>query len=94
MKIWPALALLAAVGSGGFWAGHRIADGKHAAELLRQEEAQRVLVEQAHRKEQQRLAAMRERDALARRLEEAAYADPDADRPALSAGSVRRLNSR
>lgn len=96
MNPWPILAALSLAiltGLGGYWTGYRVADGKHAVAMLEAQEKERSAANAVFRKEQQRLAVQRERDELARQLEEQAYADPDADRPAFSRGSVQRINS-
>lgn len=92
--ILAALALCAVTGTGGYHLGYGAAEDDQA---LRVAEAQRRMIraaEDASRAEAERLALQAERDALALELEDAARADPDASRPALSAGSVRRLNQR
>lgn len=92
--ILAALALSALTG----WQGYRMGvSAEETRQALLLTDAQRRAIERtndANRAEAERLALQAERDALALELEDLARADPDASRPALSAGSVRRLNSR
>ena len=97
MKPWPILAALSLAiltGIGGYWTGWQVADGRHAAALLKQQKATMEAAEQASRKEAERLEAQAERDALARQLEDQAYADHDGGICSLPVGRVQRLNRR
>lgn len=79
---------------GGFLTGR---DYEANQQALRVAEAQRRAIEktnEANRTEAERLALEQERDRLAEELEDAARQDPDANRPALGIGSVRRLQQR
>jgi hypothetical protein len=74
--------------------GSQASDARYRAEQAR---LQAVLFETAERLsliEAERLAAEAEVQELGRKLEDAARDDPEANRPALSADSVRRLNRR
>ena len=62
-------------------------------DLRKQQDAILRAAEAASRKEAERLAVERERDALAMELENAAYADPSSGQ-CLSVGRVQRLNAR
>lgn len=88
LRLIGLLALLA-LGSGAGWQGYRWGQGdcqaSHNADRLARIEAGRVL-------EAARIAAVQERDALARQLEEAAHAEPVTTDNCLGAGRVRRLN--
>jgi hypothetical protein len=97
LRPWLLAALCAAlVAPFGFgWRmGAQNAEARHSAALAAAQARAFAAAEVASRKEAERLALEMERDALARDLEAAAYADPDRDRPALGADSVRRLNAR
>jgi signal transduction histidine kinase len=94
---WLISALLAALALAG-WQGYRlgesVSEGRHAAALVQaQRDAQRAS-DLASRKEAERLAMKAERDRLAQDLEDLANADADADRRAIGADSVSRLNRR
>jgi hypothetical protein len=89
-----ALALIAASHSVAFWQGWRqrgAVEGARVAEITAERRVQAA-----------RIAGLAEalaaehaaRVALAAEMEEAARADPDADRPALGPDSVRRLSRR
>jgi hypothetical protein len=97
LRPWLLLALsatLVAAFAFGWTKGAQNADARQAALLGAARAEAFDNAERLSRLEADRLELQRERDALAQTLEEAAYADPDADRPALSADSVRRLNAR
>jgi hypothetical protein len=87
------VALVAAFGL-GWRRGAQITQGRWEAALVAAHRKAFENAERLSRAEAERLALQAERDTLARTLEEAAYADPDADRPALGADSVRRINRR
>ncbi len=78
--------------------GYRMGSSAEATRTaLRLAEAQRAAVQAADtlaRAESARLALQAERDHLARTLEDAAHADPDASVVALGVDSVRRLARR
>ncbi|WP_320176613.1 hypothetical protein [Roseovarius pacificus] len=81
-----ALAIAAAAWGHGYWRGWEACAAAHNAEIIEsQEEAKKL---DAERRE-----VMRERDDLARQLEEGAYADPVTVDRCLSPDRVRRLNS-
>jgi signal transduction histidine kinase len=94
---WLISALLVLIGLAG-WQGYRMgeaaAEGRHAMQLLEAQRSAQRAADLASRKEAERLALQSERDRLARDLEDLANADSDADRPAIGAGSVSRLNQR
>lgn len=95
--LWPyafggALALSALTGWQGYRWGVDRTEARHAAAQEAMRDRLMRLAEDTSRIEAERLALEVERDALARDLEDAARADPDADRPALGPDSVRRLN--
>ncbi|PZQ99938.1 MAG: hypothetical protein DI533_04730 [Cereibacter sphaeroides] len=96
-RLWPAVALCAALVAAFAFGWRQGAQNEEARQAALLEAARGKAFENAERLsrvEADRLAAQKERDALSRELEEAAYADPDADRPALSADSVQRINRR
>lgn len=70
----------------GYQRGKADCEAAHAQDLLDQIEAGRIL-------ENARIEAARQRDALARQLEEAAYADPVVVHQCLGTNRVRRLNA-
>ncbi|SEJ91903.1 hypothetical protein SAMN05444007_108262 [Cribrihabitans marinus] len=80
------LALLGGVAWLAYRQGRAAAEARHAQELLDRIEAGRKL-------EAERFRIARERDALLRRMEEDAYADPVVVRQCLGPGRVRRLNA-
>ena len=89
--LWGALvlALCAALAAFGVWmyrTGYAAAEGAAQARLLAQIEAGQDL-------EEQRRKIAVERDTLARKLEEAAYADPVVVDRCLGPDRVRRLNA-
>lgn len=89
MRPWLAAAALAALAvSGGFGyrMGQRACTAAHDAARLAQIEAGRKL-------DEARRQAARERDLLARQLEEQAYADPVLVERCLGPDRVRRLNA-
>jgi hypothetical protein len=92
--ILAAVALWIATGLQGYRLGYRASETEHALDLADAQASAFEAAERASIKEAERLALEAERDALAQELMSQAYADPDRDRPALSVGSVRRLNSR
>lgn len=85
-----ALAAVTALGAWlwgvGYAAGKRACEASHAAAEAAQAEA-------AAKLDAARIEIQRQRDALARQLQEAAYADPVSVPECLGAGRVRRLNS-
>lgn len=86
---WLILAVLAlAAGSAwqGYRIGHRAAEAAHGAEILKQ-------IEEARQLEAERIQIARERDELARRLEDEANADPVVVNQCIGPGRVRRLNA-
>mgnify|MGYP001160573883 CR=1 FL=1 len=96
---WAILALLATLAGGAGYIGVRSyntgyakSEAEHAAALEKARAEQARAAEAASRKEEERLALEREIDVLQRELEDAARSDPGADRPALGADSVSRLN--
>lgn len=97
LRQWRVLALCAGAAclfGFGWHHGAQSAEARHSAALMA---AQARAIHSADRLrlvEAARLDAVRRADALSLELEDAADADPDADRPALSLDSVRRLNSR
>lgn len=100
MRVYMFLGALAVIGTalgGAYLKGH--SDGTRAAEA-RAAEAVRELNEElrqaeleAQRREQQRLAELAELEGQVEELRRLADEDPDADRPAVGVGSVRRINS-
>lgn len=97
MNPWLISALLASIGLAG-WQGYRMgeaaAEGRHAVALLEAQQDALRAADLASRKEAERLLLQAERDRLARDLEDLANADSDADRRAIGADSVSRLNRR
>jgi hypothetical protein len=89
-----ALALSAVTGWQGYRLGTERAEARHLAEQAETRRRLAAATAEANRREAARLAAEAARDAMVQDLEEAARADRDADRPALSADSVRRLSAR
>jgi len=87
------LVCVALFGS-GYIVGGTHAKNRYEARAIAAQRVAYANAERLSRIEAERLALQAERDALSLELEDAARADPDADRPALSADSVRRLNSR
>lgn len=81
-----ALVFAALTGVQGYRMGRTACEADHKQELLDQIEAGEKL-------EQARRQAAKERDALARELEGAAYADPVTSEQCLGSSRVRRLNS-
>jgi hypothetical protein len=97
IRPWPivaALVLILLAGWQGYRLGYGISEGRHAAALAEAQARAFEAADLASRKEAERLALLAERDALARELDAAAYADPDGSRPALGAASVQRLKRR
>lgn len=94
IRIYLLIGAVAVVGLGGYRLGYGISEGRHAAALAEAQARAFEAADLASRKEAERLALETQRDALARELDAAAYADPDAGRAALSADSVRRLRNR
>lgn len=87
------MAILAGL-MAAYTAGVMVEAGRQASATLRaQNEAFRA-AENASRMEAARLMAERERDDMARSMEEAANADKDASRLCLGPDSVMRLNKR
>ncbi|QUS34932.1 hypothetical protein [Falsirhodobacter algicola] len=90
MRGWLILAALVfglGCGGQGWRMGHAAAERQALVRLAAARTA-------ADRAEAARLALAAERDRLARFLEDAAHADPDADTLALRADSVRRIARR
>ena len=88
------VAAYAVVDTRAYHRGQADCEGRHAAALARAQADAIRAADMASRKEADRLAAEDEALRLARELEDAAHADPDADRPCLSADSVRRIDLR
>lgn len=86
------LALVAGIWGHGFVKGGDRAKSKFAEEARETQAELNEARDKAATQEAARLTAERQRDALARRLTGAAFADPDADKPALSAAAVARIN--
>lgn len=85
-------AVLVGVWLHGHSAGADRADARHARAMAAAKAEYQAIAEDARRAEAARLLLERERDALRQELEELAASDPDADRRALGAASVLRLN--
>jgi len=79
-------ALLAMAGAQGYKLGHDAADNKHQDTLLAEIEAAQIL-------DAERRRVARERDDLAKQLEEQAYAEPISVKHCISPSRVRRLNA-
>ena len=88
------LALVALAGVQGYRIGHAASEARHEAALSAARAAAFAAAERLSLAEAARLAAVARADALSREMEDAAHADPDADRPALGLDSVRRLARR
>jgi hypothetical protein len=84
----------AVVDTRAYHRGEAACEGRHAAALARAQADTIRAADLASRIEAERLATEEEAERLALELEDAAHADPDADRQCLSADSVRRLNLR
>jgi len=97
LRFWKpiaVLAVLAVVFGAGWHYGAASEEAQQAAERARIERRLATVADDASEAEAARLAAERDRDILAEELENAARADPDANRPALGIDSVRRLDRR
>lgn len=100
IRVYIFLAVLAALGAslGGAYIKGR-ADGRAVAEAAAQEQVRelndqiRQVEENARQRELQRLAEMEQLEQSIIQLRRDADADPDAARPAIGTGSVRRINS-
>lgn len=100
IRVYILLAALAVFGAslGGAYLKGR-ADGRAVAEAAAQEEVRelneqlRLAEEAAREREQQRLAELEALEQSIEQLRREADADPDAARPAIGTGSVRRINS-
>ena len=103
-QIWAALGVVVVLGIAGWQIDARAYDRGFAdaeqqwqerldQELERQEDANREAMRIAQERIELLQAAKDVRDATIARLIQEAAQDPDADRPAVSTGSVRRLNS-
>jgi hypothetical protein len=88
------LALLAASHSAAFWQGWRQRGAVEAARVAQITAERRVQAARIAGLAEALAAEQAARAALAAEMEEAARADPDADRPALGPDSVRRLSRR
>lgn len=103
-QIWAALAftlILGVVGyqidSRAYKRGFAASDSQWIARVDAEVARQVAVNDKALRDAEETIARLREakevRDATIRRLSQEALEDPNADRPALGFGSVRRLNS-
>jgi len=103
-QIWAALAVIAVLGVSAWIINDRaynrgFAEAERQWQIQVQEELERQQAanDAALRAAQDEIARLNEarrvRDATIERLNREAYEDPNADRPALGADSVRRLNS-
>lgn len=100
IRVYVFLAVLAVLGAslGGAYLKGR-ADGRAVAEAAAQEEVRelneqlRLAEEAARAREQQRLAELEALEQSIEQLRREADEDPDAARPAIGTGSVRRINS-
>ncbi len=100
IRVYILLAALAVFGTalGGAYLKGR-ADGRSVAEQAAQEEVRRLneevrqAEEEARERERLRLAELAELEESIEQLRREADADPDATRPAIGTGSVRRINS-
>lgn len=72
--------------------GFSAAETRHTAARLEMQERLHQAAQQLSMKERERLAALRQLDAIQRENQNDARQDPNADRPALGLDSVRRLN--
>ncbi|WP_290684713.1 hypothetical protein [Haematobacter sp. UBA3484] len=86
-RVYAAAVIAALAFGGGYWTRGSI----EARKALDAAEAAQDARERAARAEAQRLAVQAERDRLARKLEDAAHADPVRNPDALPASRVRRL---
>lgn len=89
-----ALAVLAASHTAVFWQGWRQRGAVEAARAAQIMAERRVQAARIMGLAEALAAEQAARAALAAEMEEAARADPDADRPALGLGSVQRLSRR
>lgn len=101
LRYGPTLVAILALSGGAWWfyewawdrgyAAHKaeVADNTRRLEI-KLKNVSDYLSEVVRKMEEERTA----RERLVEEMEDAARADPDADRPALSAGSVRRLRER
>jgi hypothetical protein len=80
------IALIGVAGWRGYSMGYSAAETAHKVELL-------ARIEAGEKLDQARIKAARERDELARQLEEQAYAEPVTVDRCLSPSRVQRLNS-
>ncbi|PZQ99218.1 MAG: hypothetical protein DI533_00480 [Cereibacter sphaeroides] len=97
MRPWLIAAFLAAIlasGAIGYRQGKVVTEAAYLRDLDAARQRAFDAANLASKKEAERLALEAQRDELARELDAAAYADPDGSRPALSAGSVRRIGRR
>lgn len=85
VRIGVALAVLGVVAVGAYKRGVADCEAAHNAELLAQ-------IEAGEKAEKERLEIARERDELARQLEEEAYAEPVTIAQCLGPSRLRRLN--
>lgn len=94
---WLILAVVlsvGAVGVQGYRMGGKAADARHTAILLREKAIAEARAADDNRREAMRIIQQAEQDAAALALEDEANAAPDADRTALPADSVQRINRR
>lgn len=86
---WLIIGVIA-IGALAFWQGYRwghdISEAQHQAEILKR-------IEEGQKLDAERIKVARERDDLARRLEEQANADPVVVNQCLGPSRVRRLNA-
>lgn len=94
MNQWAFVICVAVAGISGYSLGYQVEAGRNAKSVLAAQHETFKAAEAASRQEEARLAAERERNAIALQLEDAANADTNAGRVCLGSDSVLRLNQR